>query len=355
MAQAYRVIGVGFDHMHIGDQLRTAMRHPLAEAVGVYDAQPSRAKAVLDELGIDVPIQRSMPDLIEQVHPDIAFVCSTTAEHVDLAATLNSAGVAVILEKPMADSEPGAVQMVDFARRSGVPLTVNWPLAWVPAHRTTHRLVSEGRIGRIEQVHYYDGNRGPLFHGHSKLERRPTESEKRASWWYRSDAGGGSLWDYLGYGTTLATWFRSGELPHAVTAVRHVPDGLEVDEQAVMIGHYAAGLSVFETRWGTFTDPWTLQPQPKCGFVLNGSEGSVSSWDYDDGVTLHDKSGPHRILNDDILEEDRDALSNLIAHLDRGRALDGPMTADISLASHRMIEAAVESARTGRTARLARV
>ena len=30
------------------------------------------------------------------------------------------------------------------------------------------------------------------------------------------------------------------------------------------------------------TDPWTQQPQPKCGFVLVGSDGSIASYDYDD-------------------------------------------------------------------------
>ena len=38
-----------------------------------------------------------------------------------------------------------------------------------------------------------------------------------------------------------------------------------------VVARYDLGLSKFETRWGTFTDPWTHQPQPKCGFVVVGT------------------------------------------------------------------------------------
>ena len=54
------------------------------------------------------------------------------------------------------------------------------------------------------------------------------------------------------------------------------PTGLEVDEHSIVVARYAHGLSKFETRWGTFTDPWIIQPQPKCGFVILGTEGSVA-------------------------------------------------------------------------------
>ena len=41
-------------------------------------------------------------------------------------------------------------------------------------------------------------------------------------------------------------------------------------------------------------------------------------------------------------------LANVIAHLRHGRPLDAPLTAETTVAGHRMVEAAVESARTGR-------
>jgi glucose-fructose oxidoreductase len=349
-----RVIGVGFDHMHIGDQLRLARDHADAIVVGAIDSPDREAAPVLADLGLDVPV--ASPDdwdsLVDRVQPDVAFVCSTTAAHPEWVERLASRGVHTIVEKPMAFSLEEADAMVAAAEKAGVVLAVNWPLAWIPAHRTARRLVADGAIGTLEQVHFYDGNRGPLYHSHGKTALHPTTEDKERSWWYDPAAGGGSLRDYLGYGTTLATWFLDGELPTSITAVRFVPDGLRVDEQAIVIAQYSHGLSAFETRWGTHTDPWTLQPQPRCGFVLNGSRGSISSWDYDDGVTLHSDGTARRVELDPIPREDEDALSNLIAHLRTGRPLDGPMTTAVSRSGQLMVETALRSVESGRTERL---
>lgn len=354
MSRTYRVVGVGFDHMHIGDQLAVALAHPSAEVVGAFHSGGPRAQSVLDDLDLPVAASIDLDQMIAETRPDIAFVCTTTAEHPRIVEMLAQRGVHMVVEKPMADSNEAAESMVSAASRAGVVLAMNWPLAWVPSHRTARRLVGDGAIGRVEQVHFYDGNRGPLFHSHGKVELHPSTADKASRWWYARSAGGGSLRDYLGYGTTLATWFRGGEMPHKVTAAWHIPDGLEVDEQSVVIGHYRDGLSVFETRWGTHTDPWTLQPQPNCGFVINGSLGSISSWDYDDGVTLHHNGAAQRVPNDVIAPEDQTALANLIAHLETGRALDVPMNSQTSLSGHQLIEAAFESATTGQSVLLGR-
>ena len=107
----------------------------------------------------------------------------------------------------------------------------------------------------------------------TRSRSRPRRSKRRSrrSWWYKKASGGGSLLDYLGYGTTLGTWFMNGEEPIEVTSVVDETPGIEVDQHSITVCRYARGLSKFETRWGTLTDPWTQQPQPKCGFVLVGT------------------------------------------------------------------------------------
>lgn len=356
MTGPLRVIGVGFDHMHIGDQLKTAIDHPEVEVVGAYDTSPERMAGVLADLGLDVPASTDLGELVAQTKPDLAFVCSTTADHPGLVKQLAAAGVHCILEKPFGDSLGAVEEMVRAGAEAGTLVLVNWPLAWYPSHRTAYRLVSDGVIGDVQQVHFYDGNRGPLKHGHAKIELDETEEGRQSSWWYSKAAGGGSLRDYLGYGVTLGVWFRGGGLPEAVTSAWHVPAGLEVDEQSVTIAHYPTGLSVFETRWGTGSDPWTRQPQPSCGFVLNGTNGSISSWDFDDGVTLQLADGPHeRVPLDEIAPEDANALANVVAHLRTGRPLDLPLTAHISAEGHRIVEAAARSAESRVTVSLADV
>ena len=92
---------------------------------------------------------------------------------------------------------------------------------------TTKRLIDDGAIGEVIEVHFYDGNRGPLYHRADKVVVSDEEvrREKPTSWWYSKAAGGGSLLDYLGYGATLGTWFMNGAAPIEVTAIVDRPAG----------------------------------------------------------------------------------------------------------------------------------
>ena len=43
----HRVLGISFDHMHIGDLLRQVCEHPNAEIAGIYDPDPARITRLL--------------------------------------------------------------------------------------------------------------------------------------------------------------------------------------------------------------------------------------------------------------------------------------------------------------------
>jgi predicted dehydrogenase len=345
---------IGFDHMHAGDFIRNIQASDHAALVGVSDGQPARLAAVADDLG--VPADRRFPDvedLIRDGGVEVAVVCSTTRDHPLWVTRLAGAGINVIVEKPFATDLADADEMIAAAERAGVLLAVNWPLAWYPPHRTTQRLIGEGVIGGVREIHYYDGNRGPLRHLHDKKEvDAPLDAAtKRASWWYQAASGGGSLLDYLGYGATLSTWFRDGELPTSITAQTLVLPGDEVDEQSVVIASFAGGLSTFQTRWGTFTDPWTHQPQPRCGFVVVGSRGTISSYDYQDHVIVQTTDHPEgeRIPVDELAAQNRNGVEHVIAALEGDGRLTGPLSTQVSRIGQRIVDSARESARLGRT------
>lgn len=347
---AWRVAVLGFDHMHAGDQLRLAAEHPSVELAGAWDDRPSRGRSVLAHLGLpETLLYTDVDEMLQRASPQIVVVCSTTADHVRWVEHLASHPVHVVVEKPFASSLADADRMIAAMSGTGRTLTVNWPLAWYPPHRTTKRLVGEGVIGEVAEIHYYDGNRGPLKHAHDKREVMTGEdlATKNASWWYQRAAGGGSLLDYLGYGVTLGTWFRDGELPSEVTAVTYIPPGLEVDEQSVVTAAYPGGLSTFQTRWGAFTDPWTVQSAPRCGFIVIGSEGVITSWDYAETITLHTAARPEGepVAVDVLPAAERDHLGLLIDALERDVPVTGPSSWSISRAGQQIVDAAILSAR----------
>jgi glucose-fructose oxidoreductase len=244
--------------------------------------------------------------------------------------------------------------MIAAARKARRQLAINWPLRWYPSHATAQRLVSEGRIGELQEVHYYDGNRGPLWHTADKVETTPTPARKRRSWFYRRARGGGSLLDYLGYGTTLATWFNGGRAPLEVTAVVDRTPGLEVDEHSITVVRYRSGLSKFETRWGTFTDPWTHQPQPKCGFVLKGEEGTISSYDFEPTVRMQTRKRPEgvEVPVDRLRPPFQDPIQYFVRCIAEGVPVEGPLSPRIARIGQQIVDTAVASARTGKTLRL---
>ena len=291
----YKIAGINFDHMHMGDLLRMAHEHPHAEIVGICDETPARMERA--RANFHIPPERCFTDYrqcLEQTRPDVVLLCPATARHGEWVEKVAPYGVHILVEKPFAASLADADRMIRAVAQTDKTLVINWPLAWYPPHITAKRLLSEGVIGDLREVHYYDGNRGPLRHIDDKVEISAEEAaqQKSQSWWYRKASGGGSLLDYLGYGVTLGTWFHEGHAPLEVTCMVDAQPGLEVDEHSIVVCRYDVGLSKYETRWGTFTDPWTLQPQPKCGFVLVGAAGTLSSYDYEPVVRLQTRTAP---------------------------------------------------------------
>lgn len=241
--------------------------------------------------------------------------------------------------------------MIAAVAKTGKTLVINWPLAWYPPHITSKRLISEGVIGDVREVHYYDGNRGPLWHGADKIEIEPTVERKAASWFYKQDQGGGSLLDYLGYGTTLGTWYHDGKAPIEVTGTIDRPEGLEVDQHSVTVARYAVGLSKFETRWGTFSDPWTHQPQPKCGFVIVGTHGTISSYDFEQTIRVQSRKHPQGLeWPVDPLEAPRqNPIQYLIHCLTTGEPVTGPLSPAICRIGQQIVDTAMQSAIEKRT------
>ena len=142
----WKVAGINFDHMHIGDLLRNVKNHPNAEIVGVCDETLERMQSTMTAL--EIPAERQFTDYrqcLERTQPDIAILCPehgvSRREWVEKVAP---SGVNILVEKPFAASLTDADRMIAAVAKTGKTLVVNWPLAWYPPYVTTQRLL----IGR---------------------------------------------------------------------------------------------------------------------------------------------------------------------------------------------------------------
>lgn len=353
----FRVVGISFDHMHMGDLLRMVQEHPGAELVGVFDPDPTKMASAVKQFSIQG--DRVFTDFdvcMKASKPDLAILCAAPADHARYTEQLAAYRTHVFVEKPFAASAEDARRMISVMRPTGKHLAINWPLAWVESHRTAKRLIDEGLIGKLIEVHFFDGNRGPLYHLADKVEVSPEEVERQkpTSWWYKRASGGGSLLDYLGYGTTLGTWYMNGEAPLEVTCVTDETAGIEVDQHSITICRYASGLSKMETRWGTLTDPWTIQPQPQCGFVFVGTDGTINSADYARHITVQTRKQPEATLVPvDILPAgERNGIEYILKCIANGQPVEGPLDPELCLIAQRIIDTAVKSASEKRTLEL---
>lgn len=358
MIPRYRVAGISFEHMHMGDNLRMVVDHPQCELVGICDAEPQRMQAAVSAFGLSADqVFTDWQHCIADARPDLIVLCPSTGDHALWIQRLAPFGLPLLIEKPMAASLADADAMIAACQQHDVRWAINWPLVWVPSHRTAKRLIDQGRIGSVLEVHFYGGNRGPLWHtaGKREISADEVEREKPHSWFYSRQAGGGSLLDYLGYGVTLGTWFMDGAMPLEVTSTTYQPPGLEVDEHSITVVRYAHGLSKFETRWGTFTDPWTHQPQPKCGFVIVGTHGTLSSYDYEPHVRLQDHLTPQgsHIPAAPLEPPDQNPIQYFIDCLAHDRPVEGPLSPTISRIGQQIVDAALRSAHSKRTEPLA--
>ena len=145
-----------------------------------------------------------------------------------------------------------------------------------------------------------------------------------------------------------------GEAPIEVTCAIDETPQIEVDQHAIAVCRYARGLSKMETRWGTFTDPWNIQPQPECGFIFVGRDGTISSPDYASHLTVQTRERPerHEIPVDPLPEGGRNGIEYAIDCIQRNVLAEGPLSPELCLTAQRIVDTAAQAAAERRTLEL---
>src|SRR3954471_17523028 len=80
----WKVAGINFDHMHMGDNLRMAFEHPNVEVVGICDENSERMKEATEKFKIpENHVFTRYQDCLEKTKPDIVLLCPATGQHAD--------------------------------------------------------------------------------------------------------------------------------------------------------------------------------------------------------------------------------------------------------------------------------
>ena len=155
---------------------------------------------------------------------DSVVVASPNATHVPLTRAAIAAGLAVVVDKPLAVSSTDAAELVELARRHGVLLSTYQNRRWDADLLTLQRLLAEGALGR---VHRFE----------SRFERwRP---RLKPGWRESSDpaAGGGTLLDLGTHLVDQATYlFGPVARVYGEVSARR-PDAMIDDDVFVALDH----------------------------------------------------------------------------------------------------------------------
>ncbi|WP_214323493.1 Gfo/Idh/MocA family protein [Nonomuraea sediminis] len=203
-------------------------------------------------------------ELISRDDIDIVDICTPGDSHAEIAIAALAAGKHVICEKPLANTVPEAVSMVEAAQASPARSMVAFNYRRVPAVALASRLVAEGRLGTIRHVRA------------QYLQDWIVDPEYPLVWRLQKDkAGSGALGD-IGAHIIDAAQFISGQRIVGVsglteTFVRDRPGGrVTVDDAALFVARMSGGaVGSFEaTRFATGR-------KNALRIELNGSLGSL--------------------------------------------------------------------------------
>ncbi len=341
-AKPLTVAIVGLEHGHVEGFLSQLPKHTDVQLVGIADAHAELWQKYGKKYSLpDTLFYKSEANMIEKTRPQAVLVYTSIGEHRHAIEIAAQYGVSVMVEKPLTISLEDAVAIRRVARDHKIQVLVNYETTWYTSNRAAYDEVREGRIGEIRRVVVHDGHQGP------KEINVPPEF---LSWLTDPQQNGaGALYDFGCYGVDLMTWLMHGETPQTVTAVvNHDKPQIypKVDDDSTITLQYPHAQAVIMGSWN-----W---PFARKDMEVYGATGYAITVAADQIRIRHEHDAAEQMTTAPSLPaRERDSLSYLSAVL-RGEIVPkGDLTAlDTNVIVMQILDAARESARTGRTVKL---
>ena len=337
-----RIAIAGLVHGHVRGHMNAMVKRTDVELVGVYEPDATLRQKFAETHKIDAAkMFADLDRLITTARPEALVVYSNTFDHLKIIEIAARHGVHVMVEKPLAVSTAHAKAIEAAAARGKIHVLVNYETTWYKSHRAIWRLMHEEKTGgRIRKIVAMDGHFGP-----KEIGTQPEFFD-----WLSDPVrnGAGALYDFGCYGANIATWLLDNERPIRVTAVtqRHKPAIYpKVDDEATIVIEYKDAQAIVEASWN-----W-----PDHRKDLEVYTESAAAW-ATGGTALRTKLRGQPVADvpvEDWPADEQNALNYLTAVV-RGRLEpSGPTSLENNVIVSEILDAARESAKTGRAVALA--
>lgn len=263
------LIGAGvFGRKHLG--LLDA--EPGFVLAGIADPSPD-ARALAESRS--VPWNAEPEALLDAARPDAVIVATPNALHVPHGLACLRRGVPALIEKPVADTPAGGLELAAAAESTGVPLLVGHHRRHNPILEAAREAVAAGRIGR------------PVAANVTWILRK-ADSYFDVPW--RREPGGGPVLINLVHEVD-ALRFVLGEIVAVTAMTGNTARGLAVEDTVAVALRFASGALATVVVTDAAESPWNWElttgentdyhRQSALCAVIAGTQGSLSLPDLD--------------------------------------------------------------------------
>jgi predicted dehydrogenase len=334
-----RLAIVGLDHDHVWSLLKDVAREPSAELIAIAESDSELISQARKEVPASVKFYSDYVAMLDETKPEAVIVATSNDRHLEILRQCAKRHIHYSTEKPMALNTSNAREMERLAREANIKLMVNYWNAWVaPTHDLFHR-VRAGEVGPVERIIVQYGHRGPKEIG---------VSQQFANWLYDPvKNGGGAIMDFGCYGAELSLWLKGKpSRVYATTRKMKTEQNNTVDDDATIVLDYPDATAVIEASWD-----W---PYTKEQVEVFGPKGSLLARH---STLLHragDARGPNvspdgeNVPLNPLPNETSNPVSYFVDCIRNNKPIEDPVSAQLNVQVMEILDAARESARTGK-------
>lgn len=314
-----------------------AWRELPVDIVAVCDPDAPRARALADRFGVPL-VYADAGRMLANEALDLVDIITGPDTHRDLVRLAAEAGVPVICQKPMATTWADAVGLVALCQAKDVPFYIHENFRWQSPMQRVKELLDAGAIGTPFKARIYFNTSFPVLRFQPSLARMPE-----------------MIIADLGVHLFDLVRFFFGDAKLLFCRTRKVGDGFIGENVANTFIETESGVHAYvELSWASYVE---YESFPQTLLSIEGTGGSLSlNKDYQ--LTLVQ---PGHISRETISIPDypwlhpdyKASQAALVAcNQDLLEAVQGKRQsdnrADLNLKTLRLVDAAYESARTGR-------
>lgn len=343
-AQPVKMAIAGLSHGHV-DWVFNGMAKEDVVLVGIYETNGELVDRYARRYGLDPALFfADLGEMLAQAQPEAVAAFGAISEHVGVVRACAPHGIHVMVEKPLAASLAEAQEIEALARAHGIHVLTNYETSWYASNQQIKTLLDEGQLGEIRKVLVNDGHQGPKEIGVSpEFLDILTDPEKN---------GAGALVDFGCYGANLMTWLMQGERPLSVTAVvqQNKPQIYRhVDDEATIILQYPTAQCVIQASWNWPFSRKDMEVYGTSGYAIAADATTLRQRQQDNKAEETHRLAPRPAPFDNPF--------SVLAAVVRGSLVLGELDLyglPVNIVAAEILDAAIQSAATGKTVWLPR-